>query len=312
MIRKNKAAILVSVIALAMMSSYAGYKQGKVDKQAPVLSVDEETIEVVIGASDEELLAGVTAKDNRDGDVSDSIVIESIEKNEDSKENSFLITYVAFDSSGNFGHLSRELIYTDYEPTHFSFTQALRFAENQSFTLFDYIRAEDCIDGDLSAFITLDGGDNLLGQSINSGLYDCTLSVTNSVGDTTELPVQVEVYEDSYEERVLKPQINLKEYLVYIKKGDSFDAEEYLDYIVDGGNYRIDYGPMVTVQNGTQTETVTEKVAQGDTGDWINISEVMVESQVNTEKTGIYNVIYRYISERNGYECTVQMIVVVE
>ena len=49
-------------------------------------------------------------------------------------------------------------------------------------------------------------------------LYDCTINVTNSIGDKTSLPVQVEIYADSYEERSLRPSIALKENLIYLKK----------------------------------------------------------------------------------------------
>ena len=52
-----------------------------------------------------------------------------------------------------------------------------------------------------------------------AGVYDCTVSVTNSIGDTTSLPIQVEIYEDSYEERSLRPSIELTENLVYLKQG---------------------------------------------------------------------------------------------
>ena len=87
--------------------------------------------------------------------------------------------------------------------------------------------------------------------------------MTNSVGDTTSLSVQVEIYEDSYEERSLRPSIELKEYLIYLKKGESFDPSAYLEYVNDGGTSQIDYGPMVSVYQNGEWEDVTEQTANG-------------------------------------------------
>ena len=80
--------------------------------------------------------------------------------------------------------------------------------------MLDYITAEDCIDGDVSPFIIVDGEENLQ-QEPSAGIYDCTVSVTNSVGDTVQLPLQVEIYEDSYEARSFRPYVVLTDYLIY-------------------------------------------------------------------------------------------------
>ena len=52
----------------------------QIDQESPVLSADTDQITVSIDATDQELLQGVSATDDKDGDVSDSILIENIEK----------------------------------------------------------------------------------------------------------------------------------------------------------------------------------------------------------------------------------------
>lgn len=69
------------------------------DKQGPVISVPEERITYKSGDDEEKLLEGVTARDKRDGDVTDSLRIEKIQINED--ETKATITYVAKDSKNN-------------------------------------------------------------------------------------------------------------------------------------------------------------------------------------------------------------------
>ena len=54
----------------------------------------------------EELLKDVVAKDDRDGDVSDSVMISKIEKKQDGEENEFVIPDVGFDHSSNSGTLT--------------------------------------------------------------------------------------------------------------------------------------------------------------------------------------------------------------
>lgn len=311
----KRARIILAVLCLATV--FAGYryyekKQAEIDTEGPVLKASEEVLEVSIQATEDELKQGVTARDERDGDVTDSIVIESIEKDPNGEANAFLVTYAAFDDSSNSGRLTRNLSYSDYRKAHFSISSPLRFAENEEISLFDYIKADDCIDGDVTPFITLSGDERLLSGDPKAGVYDCTVSVTNSIGDTTSLPVQVEIYEDSYEERSLRPSIELTENLIYLKQGESFDPNAYLKYVNDGGTCQIDYGPMVSVYEGGEWKDVTEQVVNGSELQWVNISQIGIHSSVDVNTPGIYNVAYTYTAPRSGYDCTAYLMVVVE
>ena len=57
------------------------------------------------------------------------------------------------------------------------------------------------------------------------------MSVTNNMGDKAILPISVEFYADSYEERLFHPNIYLKQYILYLEKGSSFQPKDYLDYL---------------------------------------------------------------------------------
>ncbi|MCD7764932.1 MAG: hypothetical protein LUH53_00220 [Lachnospiraceae bacterium] len=303
--------IILCVCALLGGWRYWKVKQANVDTEGPVLSADEDEIEVPIKATDAELTEGVTAWDETDGDVSDNIIIETIEMTSEDDSEEFEITYVAFDAAGNVGRLTRTLVYTDYRQTHFELTGELRLAQNGSWSLFDYVQADDCIDGDLSPFITIDGSEDVQSDS-STGTYKCTLSVTNSVGDTTELPIQVEIYEDTYEEQTFRPSIVLSNYLTYVEKDGRFNPEDYIDHVADGGTYMIDYGEMIETEKNGETVLVTEKEYNEEAGNWVNITEIGISSNVDTSVTGVYSVLYTYTSESTGYDCSTRLIVVVE
>lgn len=122
----------------------------------------------------------------------------------------------------------------------------------------------------------------------------------------------MEIYADSYEERSLRPSITLKENLIYLKKGEAFDPNAYLDYVNDGGVCRIDYGPMVSVFENNEWKDVTEQIANGSELGWVNISQIGINSEVDTNTPGIYNVIYTYTAPKTGYDCTAHLMVVIE
>ncbi|MCI6997572.1 MAG: DUF5011 domain-containing protein [Eubacterium sp.] len=310
----KKVKIVLSALCLLLLIGGWQYLQKKylqVDLEAPIIRINESVITVSINATDEQLIEGVTAEDNIDGDVSDSILIENVVKKSGGGANEFLITYVAFDSSNNVGRMSRDLIYSDYRQPHFELTGLLRFPNNKKISLFDYIQANDCLDGNITSFITIEG-EKELEENMKEGIYDYNLSVVNSVGDIAELPIQVEVYEDSYEEQNFRPKILLQSYLEYLEKGSRFNPEDYLDHIIDGGTWLIDYGPMISIERDGESSMVTEKMAKEEKGNWINISQIRIKSNVDTNNPGIYHVTYSYTSDDSGYECKTQMIVVVE
>lgn len=294
--RMNIVAGVVIIASLAGGVVYYRQAEEKKDVQPPVLHAESEELTVSIAATEEELTAGISAEDDRDKDVSDSILITGIEKKKGTDQD-FEITYVAFDQASNMGTLTRTLHYSDYQQAHFNFEQQLRFPENQKIDLMSYFTAEDCIDGDVTPFITMDADAQLLRDEPQKGLYDCTLSITNSVGYTTTLIVPVEIYEDSYDERSKRPSIALKQYIIYIKAGEVLDSKGYLDHIEDKGIKTIDF-----------SETAPEE----EPTDSIHISKVQIESNVDTNTPGTYTVNYKYTSEATGYDCTASLLVVVE
>jgi hypothetical protein len=66
--------VFVSIASAAVFIS----EKLAVDNTIPIIKVEEEMIEVSLKAKDEELLKGVTASDEKDGDLTDKIILVSV------------------------------------------------------------------------------------------------------------------------------------------------------------------------------------------------------------------------------------------
>ena len=87
--------------------------------------------------------------------------------------------------------------------------------------------AEHVVDGDLSDRIKVNSNDL---SPYYEGTYPVTFEVTNSLGDTASLTMDVVVRNYAAGE----PRITLTQYLVYRKAGERFDARAYLDSVSGG------------------------------------------------------------------------------
>lgn len=302
----------VCITLLLLTGKYVESSKVVRDTEPPVISFSSDAIETSISGDDSELLQGVTATDDMDGDVSASLMVENVTKKAEGDYNEFLITYVAFDEANNCGRASRTLWYTDYQAPHFEISQALRFPVTQDVDLLNYVSATDVLDGDISAYIKISGLENFQGDTTEAGLYECTASVTNSVGDTAMVPLSVEFYVNSYETQLTSPQVILKQYVTYLEQGDTFYPGDYLDYVTDNGNKSIDYGPMVETEEWGETKQVTEAEAEGKPGNWVNVNTIECSTSLDTSVPGTYKAIYTYTSEQENYTGTAQQIIVVE
>lgn len=103
---------LVAMLFLACAALLAGNVVVYIgeDRNGPEISVPQEEITYVAGTDTSALLNGVTAQDNRDGDVTDTVTIESIIPNADQTGAS--VIYVAKDSKNNVTKETRTIVYS--------------------------------------------------------------------------------------------------------------------------------------------------------------------------------------------------------
>lgn len=223
MIKKNWMTIAVLLLSILVLIGYRVYDGVRTDTTAPEITVSTEVLEVSVLGGKDVLLQGVAAADDRDGDVTGSLVVEGISQINDAHE--VTVTYAAFDRSGNVAKAKRTVRYTDYESPRFMLNRSLAFYSGTSFDLLAAIRAEDMVDGDISYRVKATSLDETSVSAV--GNHTVRFRVTNSMGDTVELTLPVEVYTERY-----NAQLTLTDYLVYIKAGDDFDYTDYLDEFV--------------------------------------------------------------------------------
>ncbi len=275
------------IIFLAALLVYGGiryYTQSQSDKFGPVISMDEREITISVSDPVETMLTGITAFDELDGDVSDSLVIERMGLF--SKKGQRQITVAAFDSHGNVTKSTRTVIYDDYISPRLFLIAPLRAAVSAVDVLADYVFAEDCIDGNItdSVQITQDGQTDTI---LMPGEYRVKITASNSVGDVVQIPVTAELYD--YNTENLRPGILLTDYLIYVPVGSKIDPESYLK--------------GVHIRNKDYIWGVSEQVP-------IEKSAVEIDNPVDTRTPGTYEIVYS-VEDKDGNHGNVRLIVIV-
>lgn len=254
--RKNWVPLLLILISLVVFAGYRQYDAWKTDIKAPEISIsDAQMLEISVAAPKSALLQGVTAQDRRDGDVTGKLVVERMQLI--NADGLIEVGYAVADSSGNVAKAVRKVQYTDYEGPKFSLECPLVFEEHENIDIMDAVLASDVLDGDVQHRIRATA---MTDESITKvGTHKVHFQVTNSLGDTSEIQIPVEVLEtNTYE-----ADLTLTDYLIYLPQGSGFQPKEYLDAFtykgtttqLSGGLPR-DFSLKITGEVPTQTPGV--------------------------------------------------------
>lgn len=288
--------IIVFLIAAVSFGLYKSDQLARKDHKGPEISMDSEEISVSCSATPQELLAGVHAMDNRDGDVSSSLMVETMSNFIEKGRRT--MTLAAFDSANNVTKATRTVVYTDYHSPQFALTEPLRFSVNTQ-NILGTLSASDMIDGDLTGNIKISSEYTVTEDE--PGIYPMVFTVSNSAGDVSRLQVNIEIYDPADESR--NPRFELSDYLVYTQPGQKLDPWEYVQTItVNGTEYKRDGSVLRDPRPRENQELVS-----------ISKGEVKIEDDVDYDTPGTYEIIYRYTNpddtdEKEGH---IRLIVVV-
>ncbi len=265
--------VLLFIVCLVVnILGNARYK-ARQDTNAPVIQSSSDHLQLSVTQGDEEaLLQGLTAQDKEDGDLTGNILVASTSYFQE--KGTVQVSYVVFDGGRNSGTYSRKVTYTDYESPRFQLTQPLVFYRGENIRYLNYVRATDSLEGDITSQIKVINADI---NQYTAGIYPVVLEVGNSYGDRVQVQLTVMVKEPT----ARGPEVFLKQYIVYLKQGESFD-------------------PYAMVQS----------VRAYGTGETIPSSEVMVLGVVDTELPGSYQLAYS--CTQDGQEGRSYLTVVVE
>lgn len=277
------------------------------DNLGPVITMEETQVYAKVSDGEEVLLQGVTAVDAKDGDVTSSLVVESISDFVDGQTR--YVNYAAFDSDNHVSKASRKLIYVDYTSIRFSLDVPLRFAATSSGTkdILGYVHAEDCLDGDISDRITFSANSKI--DVYSPGEYAVELTVKNSAGDETVLPVTVTIY-DAAEENAA-PKIALSQYLVYTTVGKRLDPKSFLSNVTwRSTEYTLTNG-RGTFCIDTDGMTEEEGLAYEDSSPAVSYDLFAIIDSTDYQTPGVYEIEYM-LEDDSEHVGKVNLVVVVE
>ncbi|MCD8074729.1 MAG: DUF5011 domain-containing protein [Lachnospiraceae bacterium] len=229
--------LLVFAIALCFAAGVGViYLRISEDHTAPEISYSD-SIVYSDGMTTEELLEGVIATDDEDGDVSDSLTVERVVTN--SEEAKATVIYVAKDSHNNIAKVTRVIDY-DIEETETESetekpeTEAVKTGAVQSETDTE----EEETDTDIEI-------ENAADTDTDTAEAPDAAETTASQAESEQTQVQTESEEELAADA---PRITLKQSRVTIQVGDTFEPTDYVDSITD------DYDNKYTLWRRIQVE----------------------------------------------------------
>lgn len=215
-------AVFICMCGLFGITYYKAYISR--DFTMPSITVPDGVLEVSTKDAEKVLLTGVTAYDEKDGDITEHLIVESISNF--GTDGTCKVTYGVCDSDKHVATASRKIRYIDYTSPKFTLEEPLCFALNKRMRVGDIVGAVDAIDGDISADVIISSTDY---ESSTTGTFSLTAKVTNNRGETVQvkLPLIVEDREPS------APIITLKDYLIYVKPGKTVNYKSYIESVTD-------------------------------------------------------------------------------
>ena len=194
------------------------------DTANPEISDSIGELHLQVSEDPSSLLKGLTASDNKDGDLTEQIMVE--------RHSRFIepgvcnVSYVVFDHSSNFCRYERTVIYDDYQPPRLHLDMPLLYRTGETIFLLDRFRLYDCIDGDITHKLKLESSNVADGEE---GIYEIELRATNNYGDNVYAKVPINIADYSAN----APLITLTQYLVYTKVGQAVDPLTYVKSVVN-------------------------------------------------------------------------------
>ncbi len=275
MIQIRRVLLLLALVMILLYGLNRLLLYRSFDKTGPEIQFDEELLKVSVKVTEEELLEGVKATDNKDGDVTDTVIIESISKLLPGNER--IVTYAAFDNDNHVGKAERRIQYKDYKAPRFSLDEPLTTSLSSDMSeMIGALHAKDCIDGDISDQIVITNAD-ITGLSGDEASMTYEVQVTNSCGDIASLQLPVSINMSGTNSQFA--EIKLEKYLIYKKVGKSVDFESYIEDVVAAGNVA-------------------------------SAADVKVTSDYDKSEPGVYTATYTL--EVNGETASTQLYIVVE
>lgn len=254
--------ILIVIVFIAVVGAWSVnvvLSKTVKDHTPPVITSDRDVLELSVKDDRSKLLTGLTATDDRDGDLTSEILVGTHSRF--ISEGVCDITYLVFDANKNVGKFTRRTKYTDYTEPVFSLKEPLMFKSGDTVSMFTKISLTDCLDGDISSKVKIVVNDV---DNSKLGTYYVTFEASNSYADVVNRKLPVNIVNDTAD----SPHIELTDYLIYVNVGDTIQPQKYIKSVAD--KYDSNIGS----------------------------DKVEINSMVDTKTPGVHQVAYSYTDSR--------------
>ncbi len=275
--------ILLVIFFLASAGVYGYFytkEKAEEDNDPPVFSSDYDELLVSVNSTNDDLLDGLHATDDKDGDVTDSIVVVS--KNDFITKGTLKVNYAAFDSHDNVATYTRKIIYSDYRSPRFSANAPFRYVTGTgTSSVLANVTVNDVLDGNITNNIRVTNG-----STTSTTKYPMVLQVTNSAGDTAAISINAYLQDRS---GYSIPAPALDEYIIYVKKGNTINISDHIIGVYQNGNVtEFDKLKKYTIENvtwegdvdydtpGEYTIVLTLNSADEESDDMLGIAELYI------------------------------------
>ena len=222
---------LIAFAAALVLFGYTVFRVFQKDVTAPVMEDSIGQLHLNNVQDQSALLEGLTAKDDRDGDITGRIVVERI--SHFTETGVCNVSYVVFDSSNNICKYDRQVVFDDYTAPRLSLEKPLLYYEGNEITFMDRLHLTHVLEGDISHKLRLEAS-NVDPSEV--GIYEIQVRARTAYGEDVyaRLPLNVITYDSQ------APIINLTQNLVYIKVDAEFDPKDYVSDVKDCNKNEID------------------------------------------------------------------------
>ena len=265
----KKKTLLIFAASIGIVALYAaGLKalEKEDDDAEPTITMDQDLVTISVKDFSSALLKGVVAYDQEDGDLTNEVIVDSVSTFDALQQR--VVTYAVFDSQNHVTKATRMMTYKDYTEPRFYFNGPMMGASISISNIIKALGATSSVDGDISQRVYLQTSYHSDYQAI-----DAKATVSDSTGTTSEL--EFTYYIDTHDYSI---DLILKQYLIYVQKGDDFD-------------------PMANLEQAI----INQKEEPG------LINEVTISGDVDTSEPGLYTIDYTisYYGDHGRTQCLV-------
>lgn len=235
MLRRIMSVIAMAVLITGYLFFLREYEREEAN-EVPEIIFDMDHLDLSVTEGDSRLMEGVHAYDAEDGDLTGEIIIDSV--SEFDKDQMRTVKYVVFDSKNKAATATRTISYFDYTPPRITLSDSLVQASLSMTKINNMCGAISSVDGDISNNVEIRVG------MMSDNKLDVNVNVADSTGTESSMVITYD-----YDRTVYLMNIKLKDYLIYLNKGESYDFKENIDSIMMGNTPRPEFIEQVTIQS---------------------------------------------------------------